>query len=138
MNWKKLILAGIAGGIAFFVLELIIYKFFWVNFMTGFPHVEGVLRGKSSIAYLILANLSFGFLLSYIIGYRASISSLLIGLKAGLIAGFLLSIGFHFIVFGTTIIASITEMYVGVAIFTFITAVAGGIVGFILGKFKEG
>ncbi len=134
MNTKKLFIGGFTGGILFFFLGWLVYGMLLTDFMEkNAGTATGVSRGEDVVMWaLVLGNLLFGFLLSYIF-VRAGISSFGSGLATGAIIGLLFSASIDLIMYGTTNLMNTTAIAADVAAFTVISAITGGVVGALLG-----
>ncbi|HMO40099.1 MAG TPA: hypothetical protein PKC76_19180 [Saprospiraceae bacterium] len=138
MNTNKLLLSGVAGGVAFFLLGFLVYgvllmKFFEANAGTA----TGVMKEPMDWWALILGNLAWGFLLAVIFVRWANISTFATGLRAGAIIGLLTGLSFDLMIYGTSNLSNLTGTIVDVLIFTALSAVAGGVVGLVIGMGKS-
>jgi len=137
MDFKKLLLGGITGGIAFFFLGWLIYGMLLMNFMAAHPGTVGnVDRAQPDFMYLIIGNLFMGLLMAYIF-VRANVNSLAGGLVTGGIVGLLIAVGYDCMMYATTNIISKTAMAADVAAMTVMSAIVGAIVGLVLGMGKK-
>ena len=133
MNFKKLLLGGIAGGVAFFLLGWLIYGMLLMDFMSKHPGTAGDLsRPEEDFMYLIIGNLLMGFLFAYIF-LKANVNSLANGLVTGGIIGALMSAGFNCVMYATTTITSKTAMAADVAAMTVMCALGGAVIGMVMG-----
>jgi len=137
MNTNKMLLSGVAGGVAFFLLGFLLYgvllmKFFEANAGTA----TGVMKEPMEWWALILGNLMWGLLLAVVFARWANISTFVTGLKAGAIIGLLVGLSFDLTMYGTANLSNLTGMIADVVVFTAMSAVAGGIVGLVLGMGK--
>ncbi len=138
MNTNKLLLSGVAGGVAFFLLGFLVYgvllmRFFEANAGTA----TGVMKEPMDWWALILGNLAWGFLLAVIFVRWANISTFATGLRAGAIIGLLTGLSFDLMIYGTSNLSSLTGTIVDILVFTALSAVAGGVVGLVLGMGKS-
>jgi hypothetical protein len=91
--------------------------------------VSGVDRDGDLVFWaLILGNLLLGFVISYIVN-RSGGASVIGGLAAGFVVGFLFSAGFDFTMYATTHLISLHQVAADVMAFTVISSVAGAVVG---------
>ena len=133
MNIKKLLMGGIAGGIAFFLLGWLIYGKLLMGFMTAHPGLAGnVGRAEPDFMYLIIGNLAMGFLFAYIF-VKSGVTSLASGLVTGGIVGLLMGISVDCVTYATTTIASKTAMAADVAALTVMSAIGGAIIASVIG-----
>lgn len=133
MNIKKLLLGGIAGGVAFFLLGWLIFGMLLMDFMSNNPGTAGnVHREEPEFLYLAVGNLLFGLMFAYIF-IKGNIQSFGSGLISGGIIGALMSAGFNCIMYGTSTITSKTAMAADVGGMTLMCALAGAVIGMVLG-----
>jgi hypothetical protein len=133
MNFKKLLMGGIAGGVAFFLLGWLIYGILLMDFMNNHPGTVGnINKAEPDFMYLALGNLLMGFLFAYIF-VKANVNSLANGLVTGGIIGALMSAGFNCVMYATTNITSKTAMAADVAGMTIMCAIGGAIIGMVMG-----
>lgn len=135
MNTNRILLAGIAGGITYFLLGFLIYgqllaKFFASNMGTA----QVIMKNPPLWWALILGNLAWGILLAIIFGRWAGIKTLGTGAQAGAIIGGLMALTYDFISLGTTNISTLNAAVVDVIVMAVISAVVGGVVGLVLGR----
>lgn len=140
MDTKKFLMGTLAGGIALFFLG---YLFYGVLFMGFFEANQGtatgVMKEDMQLVWwaLILGNLALGALLSYIFLKWANISTFGSGAQAAAVIGLLTSLSWDMISLATTNIGTLTGALADVAVFTVMCAIAGGVVGMVLGMGKE-
>lgn len=137
MKTSKLFLAGVAGGVTFFILGFILYGLLLMDFFTR-NSTNDVSRGDNMLWWaLILGNLCIGFLLAYIFGQWASIKTFMGGLMGGAIVGLLFTAGMDFTMHGTSDMMSMTGVLADIVVGTIMFALTGGVVGLVLGMGKE-
>ena len=98
--------------------------------------VEGVDRVEMEIMYLVIGNLLFGFLLSFIF-LKAKVSTVSDGLVTAAIVGLLVTASFDAVMYATTNITSKKMILADVIAFTVISAITGAIVCLVLGKLNK-
>ena len=136
----RMLAATVAGGVTIFVLGFVIYGLILENAvmkpnMNTYP---GLTNEMPVWAPLILANLVSAFLLTYIFDRWASISTFVGGLKGGAIVWFLISLSFQlmFLAF-----MNLHKNYIPVVAdvigSTVMGAIAGGVIGQVLGMMKK-
>ena len=139
MNSNKFILAGIAGGIVYFLLGWLIYGILLSDFMkSNAGSATGVDREEMVYWSLIVGNLFSGFLLSYIFTRLANISTAGGGAMAGAVVGLLVCAGFDFTMYGVSNLTTLTGLIVDILAFTVLSAIAGAVVGAVAGSGKKG
>jgi hypothetical protein len=139
MSIKKVSIAGIAGGLASFLLGWLIYGILLKNFMAEHSNTS-IMRPEADMIWwaMILSNLFWGILLAYIFNRWANISSAAAGLSAGaiicLLIGLSYSLGYYAM---STVYNDFTGLLVDILMGMVMGALVGAIVGFVLGKVKE-
>jgi len=137
MDIKKLLMGGIAGAVAFFLLGWLIYGILLMDFMTAHSGAAGnVGRAEPDFLYLIIGNLASGLLLAYIF-IKGNVNSMGAGIVAGAIIACLMTVGFDCVMYATSTVISKTAMAADVAAATVMGAITGGIVGMVLGMGKK-
>ncbi len=133
MDIKKLLMGGIAGGVAFFLLGWLIYGMLLMNFMNTHPGVAGNIgRPEPDFMYLIIGNLAMGFLFAYIF-IKANVNTLANGMVTGGILGLLMGVGVNCVTYATTTATSKMAMAADVGGFVVMTAIGGAIIGMVMG-----
>ncbi len=139
MDFKKLIVGGITGGILFFLLGWLIYGNLLMDFMKANPGTAGNINradADMNFLYLVFGNLLSGFLMAYIF-VRANVNSLANGFITAAVIGLLMSASYDCIMYATTTIASKRMMLADVLASTVMSAVIGAIVAMVMGKFSK-
>ena len=93
-------------------------------------------RAEPDFMYLIIGNLASGLLLAYIF-IKGNVNSMGAGIVAGAIIGCLMTVGFDCVMYATSTVISKTAMAADAAAATVMGAIAGGIVGMVLGMGKK-
>ncbi len=141
MSTNKILLAGLAGGVVFFLLGWLLYGMALASFMESQTTPEGasVMRSDDSMLFwaMIVGNLAYGFLLSVVFGRWANISTWQTGAMAGAVIIGLLACGVDFMFYGTTTIMTMTGILVDIVTFIVMGAVAGAVVAMVLGSGKK-
>ncbi len=136
MNTKSII-AGVLAGVALFLLGWVLYGILLADTMAGFAgSAKDAMRNPAEVSMLFLAlgTLCGGFLIAFILGSLAKVSSFMSGAKAGAIIGFLAFASFDFMMYATTNIMVLEGIFVDIAVSTVMYAIAGGIAGWWLGR----
>ncbi|MBK7434730.1 MAG: hypothetical protein IPI66_13110 [Chitinophagaceae bacterium] len=139
MDFKKLGIGGIVGGILFFGFGYLIYGMLLMDFMAKNPGVAGnVNRAEADMQFLYLAagNLLSGFMMAYIF-IRANVKTAVDGLITGGIVGFLLMASMDCVMYGTTTVMSKKMMAADVAAGTAMSAIIGAIVAMVMNMGKK-
>jgi uncharacterized membrane protein len=136
MDIKKLAIGGIVGGILFFLLGWLLFGMLLVDFMKNHAGVvSGFDKTPPDMLYLIIGNLASGLLLTYIF-VKTNVNSLTGGLITGAVLGALTSVSVDCIMYGTTKLVSKNMMMADVLASVGMWAVAGAVLGLLLGKLK--
>ena len=137
MNTNRMLIAGLVGGIVYFLLGFLFYgvllaKFFAANEGTA----QGVMKETPTWWALILGNIFTAMLLSLIFERWASIKTFSTGTQAGALIGGLMGLGFDFTILGTSNISTVSGTIVDVIVLTVMSAIVGGVIGVVLGRSK--
>ena len=137
MKAKKRITATLAGFVVYFMLGFLLYGILLSDFMganTG--TATGVMRTDDNMQWwaLIAGNLMQAYLLVYIFGNWANITTFAGGLKAGAIIGFIVSLGTSLNMYGTTNVTNLTAALVEPLIMAIMMGITGGVIGWLLGR----
>jgi hypothetical protein len=136
MNAKKFFIGTLVGGIAFFFLGYLIYGLALASFFTKHSTaVAGSMRGMADIIWwsLILGNLAMGALVTYVLLKAGKATSF--GNAAGTAAavGFFVGMSMDFVRYATENSFDLTSVMVDIIVSIVMYAIAGGIVGAVLG-----
>lgn len=137
MNTTRFLLGGIAGGIAFFLLGYLFYGNLFADFFSkNVGSASGVPRQMDQFVWwaLILGNLMFGFILSYVAN-KSHIRTLGAGLIAGAILGVLFAASFDFTSYGTSNLMTMKGVWADIVILGIMAAISGAVVGLVRGMF---
>ena len=134
MDTKKFLTGTVVGGITYFILGYLFYGLLFVDFFNGnLGSATGVFKTDDLIWWsLILGNLAGAGLLTYIFLKWAHISTFKSGLRAGAAIGFLMTLSWDFVGFGTGNILNLQATLMDVVIGTVMTAIAGAAIGAVL------
>ncbi|MBJ6368721.1 DUF1761 family protein [Snuella sedimenti] len=131
MKTKKLLVSGIIGGIASFLLGWLLYGMLFKDYFPG-PSEEST----ESLVLIFLGSLTFGLLISYIFVHWAQISTAATGAKAGAILGLLLGLYFNFFNMAMNTEATFQLFALDVGLSIILTAIVGAIVGIVNSKME--
>ncbi len=135
MDTRKFLISTIMGGIVYFLLGFIVYALLLDGFFEVHSGTATGVEKTTEMQYwpLFVGNLAQAALLSYIFIKWANIKTFSAGLQAGLIIGFLMTVGHDLIQYDTTNIIDITGAIADVVAYTIITAIVGGVIGAVIG-----
>jgi hypothetical protein len=137
MTAKNRILATLVGFVVLFLLGWLLYGFLLMDFyQANSGSATGVMRAEDEMVWwsLIAGNIMQAYLLVYIFGTWANITTFSEGLKAGLIIGLITGYAYTLIMYGTTNIGNLTSTLVDPFVSAAMLAVAGGVIGWMLGR----
>ena len=140
MNTTKMLISGIAGGIAAFFAGWLIYGILLMDFMTqNSGTATGVMRADTEMVWwaLIAGNLLSGMLYSYIFNRWANISTLSAGLSAGAVIGLIMGAAVDLTMYGTSNIMALNGVLADIAASAVLGAITGAVVGWVNGMGKK-
>jgi len=140
MSSNKFLIGTLVGGITFFLLGYLFYGLALSSFfMNHSVAPSGSMKNMDQIVWwaLILGNLTSAALLSYIFLKLGNINSFGAGARMGIAIGFLMSFSMGLIRFATENSLDLTGTFTDVVIGTVMTAIAGGVIGALLGMGKK-
>jgi len=135
MNSKTLV-AGVLGGIVYFLLGWLLYGILLASTFKGLAgSAQGVDRGENVVLWsLLLGNIFLGLLMAYILNHWAKISTVQTGAIAATTVGFLLSLGMDLIYYATSNMMQLGGIFLDVFVMTVMSAAAGAVIGWWLGR----
>lgn len=140
MDTNKILVAGIVGGIAAFILGFLTWGLALNSFMEqNMGSASGVMKDEADFNWIamVLGHLSWGMLFAIVFGRWAGISTFATGAKAGAVLGFLISFTYDMINLGSTNLTTTTGAIVDIVAMTIVSAIVGGIVAMMLGRGKK-
>jgi len=139
MNMKKILIGGISGGVAFFLLGWLCYGILFKDLMAaGAGSAPGVERTdeEMNLAAIFIGNLMWGFLFSVVFSWSKH-DGLMSGLFMGAVVGFLMNAGSDFIMYGTSNLMTLNGALTDILVGTILATLAGGVTGWAMGMIKE-
>ena len=139
MNMKKILIGGIAGSVAFFLLGWLFYGILFKDLMdAGMGTATGVEKTdeEMSLGIIFLGNLMWGFLFSVVFSWSKH-DGLMSGLFMGAVVGLLMNAGNDFIMYGTSNLMTMNGALIDIAVGTVLSTLAGGVIGWVMGMIKE-
>ncbi len=137
MDAKKRLMATLAGFVVYFMLGFILYGVLLMDFYSSHTGTAtGVMRIDADMQWwaLIAGNVVQAYLLVYIFGNWANITTFGGGLNAGAIIGFIMSLGISLNMYGTTNISDLTSTLVDPVVMSVMLGITGGVIGWVLGR----
>ena len=139
MNMKRVLIGGLAGGVAYFLLGWLCYGILFKDLMAaGAGTATGVYKTNEEMGFvpLIIGNFALGFLLSIVFSWSKHYG-LMSGLFMGAVIGILYSVGFDFIMYGTSNLMTLNGALADILIGTINATIAGGVTGLAMGMIKD-
>lgn len=135
MNTSKLIIAAIVAGIASFFIGWVVYGMLLMDFMKSNTLEPAKNLAKTEMVWwaLIGSNLLMGFFYAYIFERWAKIRSFMGGMMAGGTLGLILGAMIDMQFYSMYQMSTGTGYIVDVVASTVMSALVGGIAGFMLG-----
>ena len=135
----RVLAASLAGGAALFLFGFVMYDVILGTYMKGqMIQYPGLMNEAPNFATLILANIVWAMLVSLIFDRWATISTFVGGLIGGAMITFFMGLYFDLMnVSFMNLFNSFTPVVVDVIAFTVIGALAGGVVGAVLGMMNK-
>ena len=134
----KAILAAVAGAIFAFLLGWLIYGILLMDFYeANTTHYDGLMKEMPNLVLIFLNNLIWSFLLAFIFYRWGAIKSMGNGMKGGIIIGLPVALSFDLYILAGMNLFTPTLVVVDVIVSTVMTALVGGLIGFILGTGKK-
>jgi hypothetical protein len=134
MNSKNYFLAGILGGIVYFLLGWLVYGMLLMNYM---EENAGLALGVNRVEMLLwsigLGSLLYGFFLSYVFSCVGQVKTAAAGAKSGAWVGFLVAGAIDFTMYGTTNITTLNAVAVDILAATVLASITGAVVAWVLG-----
>jgi hypothetical protein len=138
MNTRKIVIGGVVGGVAFFLLGWLIWGILLHNYMMA-NYNQCAMRPMDQMVWwaLILANLAWGFVLSVVFDW-SNTSGWKAGAEKGAIFGLLTSLaidlGQHSM---STAFSSHVALVVDVIGTVVMVAIGGALIGWAMGAAKK-
>lgn len=129
MDAKRSLTGALVGAIVLYATGYLIFDLAFAKFYsTNVGSATGVERDDQLVWAMLVANLTYGALITFVIENRTGILLIGEGAKIGAIVGFLLWCTVDFVYYGTTNIANLTRTVVD----PLLEAVHGGIGGTVI------
>jgi hypothetical protein len=138
MKTSKILLGGLAGGVAFFLLGWLVYGMLLMNYMMANSN-QCAARPMQEMVWwaMILSNLAYGFLLAIVFSW-SNTKGIMTGAKVAGIIGLLLSLSIDFSFYSmTSMFPSLTPLFVDIIAYSCMSAIAGVIIAWAMGMGKK-
>ncbi len=131
---KKMLIATLAGGLAFFLLGGLIYEVILGGFYrANLGSATGVLRELPIWWAMVVSQLGLAAVVTYVF-HHAHVATASDGLKKGAIFGLLLGIAMSFDLYAVSNWSNATVAFVEPFVWAVRTALAGAVIGWTLGR----
>ncbi len=138
MNTNKVLLGGIVGGLAFFLLGWLIYGMLLGDFMTAHGNQCAMRPMEEMIWWAIIASNVVGALLLAVILDWSNRTGLAEGAKVGAIIGLLLGLSMDLSFYSmSTLFLDLQGLIVDILIYTIMSAIAGAVIGWVMAMGKK-
>jgi len=141
MNTTKMLISGIAGGIAAFFAGWLIYGILIMDFMAQntAPGAAGIMRAEADMVWwaMVAGNLLYGLLFSYIFNRWGQVNTLTGGLTGGAVIGLLIGAAIDLTIYAQMDIFTLNAVWMDVAASAVYGAVTGAVVGWVNGMGKK-
>jgi len=137
MNTNKILMGGIAGAVAFFLLGWLVYGMLLMDFMTANTN-QCAMKPMADMTWwaIILSNLISALLLAMIFSW-SNISGMAAGAKTAAIIGLMMSLSHAFSSYAmSTMYNDMTTMLVLAVAHTVIYTIAGAVIAWVMGMSK--
>ena len=138
MKTNKILLGGITGGVALFLLGWVIYGILLMDYSTA-NYNQCMNRPMQEMIWwsLILSNLALGFLLATIFSWSDT-TGFMAGAKTAGIIGLLLSVSMDFGYYSmTTMYVNPSVIIVDIIAYTIYLAITGALIGWVMELVKK-
>lgn len=130
MNTNKLIIGGLLGTIAYFIVNMVVWLTFYNNILTTHT-LSGIMKSdeEANLPALILATLAYGFLLSYVITSKSGMN-LSKGFVIGTVIGLLFNASFDLTFYASSnIFKGYKIVLLDIALYALVSGIAGAVIG---------
>lgn len=140
MSLNKILLATLVGGVVFFLLGWLVWGILLAKFMEANQGTAtGVMKAESEMIWwaLILSQFIGAFLLAYIFGKWANISTFVTGAKAGALIMGLIAASLDLMWYASSNVMTLNGAMVDILASAVVGAIVGGVIGLVLGSGKK-
>jgi hypothetical protein len=132
---KRILIGGIVGGVAFFLLGWLVYGILLLDFYQANGN-QSINRPMEEMVWwaLMASNLLSGFLIAFVFDWTNT-TDVVEGMKKGAILGFLMSASYDLSMFSmTTWFIGKRLVVVDIGVSTLFVAVGAGIIAWVMAK----
>ncbi len=135
MNWSKVLIAGLIGGITYFILGFLVWDVLLGDYIVA---PACVARSEEDFVFwaMVLSCLVWAFMLAYVFEKWASISTWKTGASAGLTLGLLIAATVQFANHAMMSSTTLTVVALDVLATGAVSGIVGAVVGWWLGRGK--
>ncbi|WP_316812314.1 hypothetical protein [Pedobacter heparinus] len=135
---NKILIAGIAGGVVFFLLGWLVYGIILMDFMMANSGMPVELQKKMpDMLPLVIANLAWGFLFATILGKWSTGLSIAQGAMRGALIALLVALFMDLTMYATTTMLTMNCLLVDLVAMTVNGAIGGAVITWILSLLKN-
>jgi len=134
MNTNKILVAGLIGGVAAFLLGWLVFGILLKDAMVS--PVAGFMKPEEDMIWwaMIASNLIWGTTYAYIFVQWANISTWMSGAKAGATLGLLIALSYDLSFYAMSNMFTMQSMVTDVLASVFMSAAIGAVIGWWLGR----
>lgn len=138
MNNSKMLVSGIAGGIAAFFAGWLIYGILLTDFMAQ-NTTSSVMRAETEMVWwaMIAGNLLYGLLFSYVFSRSGNVNSLSSGLMGGVVLGALIGASIDLTIYAQLNMFTLNAVWADIGASAVLGGVTGAVVGLVNGMGKK-
>ena len=131
-----MIVAGLIGGIVFFLLGWLVWGILLMDMMSGYSNAACMKpEAEMNMAFLIIANLLWGSAFAYILSNWSGQINFSKGATAGAIISIIIGVAYDLYSLAmTTMMTSTTPVLINIGANLVVGGIAGGIIGWYLGR----
>lgn len=135
---NKILIAGIAGGVIFFLLGWLVYGIILMDFMMANSGVPASLhKMMPDMLPLVVANLAWGFLFAIILGKWSAGLSIGQGAMRSATVAFMAALFVDLTMYATTTMFNVNCLVADIVAMTLIGTIGGTAITWILGMGKK-
>lgn len=134
MNANKILIAGVAGGIIFFLLGWLVYGILLMDFMSenAGPGAASIHKEPMEMWALVVSNFAWGFLFAIMFGRWSTGITPAEGAMRGAATGLLVALFLDMSMYAMSNILTAKTLVADIAAMTVIAAIGGWSIAFIL------